>query len=114
MVRMSRLFTFLTLLTLGLTGCDETGPPLTVALIAPANDATVSGTTAVHATLSDDVQGAEVSVYARGRDTEETGRLIGNADPFLRTPERRRKRVARELGCVVLPRKMRGDDMRQM
>ena len=84
---MRPLFILLICVGLGLASCDEAGPPLTVALIAPANDATISGTTAVHATLGDDAAGAEVNVYARGRDTEETGRLIGsvNSSPYILT-----------------------------
>src|SRR4030095_14664358 len=35
-------------------------------------------------------------------------------DPFLRPPERGSERAARELRRVAFPRKMRGDDVRQV
>lgn len=68
-----------------LSACDQGGPPPSVAIIAPANDATVSGNAAVQVTLSDDTQNGEISVYARARDSQETGRLVGtvNSSPYI-------------------------------
>ncbi|MBZ9751732.1 hypothetical protein K7W42_12765 [Deinococcus sp. HMF7604] len=67
-----------------LSSCGDGGPPPTVAVVTPANDAVLSGTTAVQVSLDDEVKG-EVRVYARKRDSKETGVLIGSANsrPYL-------------------------------
>ncbi|WP_221091309.1 Ig-like domain-containing protein [Deinococcus aquaedulcis] len=67
-----------------LSSCGDGGPPPSVTLITPANDAVLSGTSAIQATLDDDVKG-EVRVYARKRDSKENGVLIGSANtrPYI-------------------------------
>ncbi|THF68536.1 hypothetical protein E7T06_16100 [Deinococcus sp. Arct2-2] len=73
------------LLSLVLTACQGDGPPPSVALITPTNDATVSGTAAIQVTLGEKDTNSEVRVYARLRDSTETGRLIGtvNTSPSI-------------------------------
>lgn len=70
-----------------LTACDNGGTPPSVTIIAPANDATVSGTAAVQVTLGDTQSNAEVRVYARGREGKEDGQLLGtvNTSPYIVT-----------------------------
>ncbi len=72
-------------LLVGLTACQPSGPPPSVALITPANDSVVSGTTATQMTLEDTNQQGEISVYARKRDSAEIGRLVGtvNTSPYI-------------------------------
>lgn len=72
---------------LALTACGGEGTPPSVALITPANDATVSGTTAVQVTLADAQAKAEVQVYVRSRGGTETGQLVGtvNSSPYIVT-----------------------------
>ena len=68
-----------------LSSCGGGGTPPSVAIITPANDAMVSGTTAVQVTLADDQASGEISVYARERGSAEEGRLLGsvNSSPYI-------------------------------
>ncbi|WP_284327023.1 Ig-like domain-containing protein [Deinococcus metallilatus] len=73
------------LLSVLLSSCGSDGPPPSVAVITPSSDAVVSGTAAVQVTLGDDEKVDEVSVYARLRDSNEDGRLVGtvNTSPYI-------------------------------
>lgn len=68
-----------------LTSCGEDGPPPSITIVAPAVDASVSGTTAVQVTISDEEKVDEVRVYARQRGGTEDGRLLGtvNTRPYI-------------------------------
>ncbi|NTX99532.1 Ig-like domain-containing protein [Deinococcus sp. JMULE3] len=67
-----------------LISCGGSGPPPSVTLVTPVNDAVVSGTAALQATLDEGVTG-EVRLYARRRDGQEDGQFIGSANnrPYL-------------------------------
>lgn len=70
-----------------LTACGEGGTPPSLTIIAPSNDAVVSGSSAIQVTLGETTDAAEVRVYARSPGSQEDGQLIGtvNTSPYIVT-----------------------------
>ena len=75
-------FTFLGLsvLTAVLSACQQSGTPLSAAILTPASNAVVSGTTAVQVSVPDGSKVSTVRVYARGAGEKGTGVLLGTAN----------------------------------
>lgn len=63
-----------------LSGCGQSGPPLSAVIVTPASNATVSGTTAVQVSVPDGSKVSSVRVYARGVGEKGKGVLLGSAN----------------------------------